>query len=50
MLADHVTILSADAFNDPGHHIYSSQDSNRSPTEKAPSHARRWKPVEGNFL
>jgi len=31
MLADHVTILPADAFKDPSNQIYSTQDSNRSP-------------------
>lgn len=47
MLADHVTILSADAFKDRSNQIHSSQDINRSPAVQAPSHARRWKPDQG---
>jgi hypothetical protein len=47
MLADHVTILPADAFKDPSNQIHSSEDSNRSPPVQAPSHAPRWRPDKG---
>ena len=43
MLADHVTILPADAFKDPSNQIHSSQDSKRSPPVQAPSQAGRWR-------
>lgn len=48
MLADHVSILSADALLQPSSQIHSSQDSNQRPPVQAPSHARCSRQGQGN--
>ena len=43
-----MTILYAVAFKDRSIQVHSSQDSNQTPPAQAPSHARHWRPYEGN--